>query len=119
MTIVDILAICAGGAGLAMACSPLLQMRRMRRTRSSRDVSLLYLSLLNLGFIVWLAYALALGNPAMIVSNAASFSVMTVTIATALRFRRAAAAGAAAESGAQAPVATNQPGARGDEGAPV
>jgi uncharacterized protein with PQ loop repeat len=88
VTTVDILAICAAGAGLAMAASPLLQIRRMRRTRSSRDVSLLYLGLLNVGFIIWLGYALALGNPAMIVSNSASFSVMTVTILTALRYRR-------------------------------
>jgi MtN3 and saliva related transmembrane protein len=91
VTTVDILAICAAGAGLAMAASPVLQIRRMRRTRSSRDVSLLYLSLLSVGFIFWLAYGLALGNPAMIVSNSASFAVMIITIATAVRFRRAGA----------------------------
>jgi uncharacterized protein with PQ loop repeat len=88
VTTVDVLAIGAACAGLAMAASPLLQIRRMRRTRSSRDVSLLYLSLLNVGFLIWLAYGLALGNPAMIVSNSASFSFMTVTIVTALRYRR-------------------------------
>lgn len=106
MTTVDILAICAAGAGLAMAASPVLQIRRMRRTRSSRDVSLLYLSLLSVGFIFWLAYGLALGNAAMIVSNSASFSFMAVTILIALRYRRGHAdgdaVGAVLESGAPA-----------------
>lgn len=110
MTTVDILAVAAVIAGLVMAGSPILQIRRMRRTRSSMDVSLLYLSLLSLGLVVWLAYGLALGNPAMIVSNSASLAVMTVTIATALRYRREgthrAAAGLAAEAQAKAAKAT-------------
>jgi MtN3 and saliva related transmembrane protein len=112
VTTVDILAIGAVVAGLAMAASPILQIRRMRRTRSSADVSLLYLSLLDAGFIVWLAYALALGNSAMIVSNTASFAVMAVTILTALRFRRAGArrdaTGLATEAEAKATAADGQ-----------
>ncbi len=110
MTTVEILAVAAIIAGLAMAASPILQVRRMRRTRSSMDVSLLYLTLLSLGFIVWLAYGLALGNPAMIVSNSASLSVMIVTIATAFRYRREGArrdaAGRAAVAQAKAAKAT-------------
>ncbi len=102
MTTVDILAVAAVVAGLVMAGSPILQIRRMRRTRSSMDVSLLYLSLLSLGLIVWLAYGLALGNLAMIVSNSASLSVMILTIATAFRYRRE---GARRDAAGQAAVA--------------
>jgi MtN3 and saliva related transmembrane protein len=119
VTTVDALAIGAACAGLAMAASPLLQIRRMRRTRSSRDVSLLYLSLLNVGFIIWLAYALALANPAMIVSNSASFAVMTITIVTALRFRRAGARRDAAGLAAEAEAKAARVAQRADETTPA
>jgi len=92
MPLVDMLAIAAGITGVTMGIAPTLQIRRMRRTRSSNDVSVLYLALLDAGFVIWICYGLALGNPAMIVSNAASISVMTVTIAFALIYRRRSAA---------------------------
>ena len=88
MSIVDILAVTAAFAGVTMAIAPTLQIRRMRRTRSSNDVSLIYLSLLDVGFVLWLAYGLGLGNLAMIVRNCASLTFMTLTIAVALFYRR-------------------------------
>jgi len=107
---VDVLATCALIAGLLMAMSPFLQVRRMRRTRSSNDVSLLYLSMLSGGFIVWLAYGLSISNWAMIISNIASLIFMVITIFVALTYRRGgakrAAAGAAALAPAPAPVTT-------------
>ena len=110
MNTVDVLATCALIAGLLMAMSPFLQVRRMRRTRSSNDVSLLYLSMLSGGFIVWLAYGLSLNNWAMIISNIASLIFMVITIFVALTYRRGgakrAAAGAAALAPAPAPVTT-------------
>jgi len=90
VTTPEILAVVATMAGFAMALSPTLQIRRMRRTRSSRDVSLLYLSMLDLGFVAWISYGWSIGNWALILSNMASLSVMTVTIVVALRFRRRA-----------------------------
>jgi MtN3 and saliva related transmembrane protein len=88
VTTPDILAIAATLAGFLMASAPVLQIRRMRRTRSSRDVSLLYLSLLEVGFVLWLAYGWSIGNAALILSNLASFSFMTVTLLFALALRR-------------------------------
>ena len=88
MTTPEILAVIATLAGFAMALSPTLQIRRMRRTRSSRDVSLLYLSMLDLGFVAWVSYGWSIGNWALILSNSASLTIMTVTILVALRFRR-------------------------------
>lgn len=104
MTTTDILAVFATIAGLAMALSPVLQIRRMRRTRSSRDVSLQYLGLLTLGFVLWIAYGVSIPNWVLVGTNTASFSVMVVTILVALRYRRGgsrqADAGRAAETGA-------------------
>ncbi len=88
MSTPEILAVVATLAGFAMALSPTLQIRRMRHTRSSRDVSLLYLSMLDLGFVAWISYGWSIGNWALILSNSASFGIMTVTILIALRFRR-------------------------------
>jgi MtN3 and saliva related transmembrane protein len=100
VTTPEILAIAATIAGVLMAAAPFLQVRRMFHTRSSRDVSLLYLALLEGGFVLWLAYGWSIGNPAMIVSNIASLSFMTATILVALAFRR----GRGRDAGTPVPV---------------
>ena len=118
MTTTDILAVLATTAGVLMALSPSLQIRRMLRTRSSNDVSLLYLSMLCVGFVAWLVYGWALANPAMVISNTASLLFMLFTITVALRFRRAgarrAAAGASAMDRASAPDVAGEQGVEHD-----
>jgi uncharacterized protein with PQ loop repeat len=84
----EILGVIATTAGILMALAPWLQLRRIRRTGSSRDVSLLYLTLLDLGFIAWIAYGWSIGNPALLISNATSLTFMTLTIIVALAYRR-------------------------------
>ena len=102
MSTSDILAVLATIAGLAMALSPSLQIRRMRRTRSSNDVSLLYLGLLTLGFLVWIAYGFSIPNWVLVGTNSASLAFMVVTILVALRYRRAGSRRAAAALAAEA-----------------
>lgn len=105
MTTSDLLAVGATIAGLAMALAPSLQIRRMRRTRSSNDVSLLYLGLLDLGFVLWIAYGWSITNWVLVGTNSASLTFMTITILVALMYRRGgtrrAAAGLAAEAEAK------------------
>jgi MtN3 and saliva related transmembrane protein len=84
----DILAVAATTWGIVMAVSPLLQVRRMRATGSSADLSIGYLWVLQLGFVLWFSYGLSLGNSALVVSNAASLSFGLLTIAVARRMRR-------------------------------
>lgn len=100
----DVLAVCATIAGVLMALSPYLQIRRMRRTKSSNDVSLLYMSMLAGGFIVWLAYGFSISNWAMMISNTASLVFMLITILVALTYRRRGARQAAAGEAALAPA---------------
>ena len=88
MTTTDVLAVGATIAGLLMAISPSLQIRRMFQTRSSRDVSIGYLSMLCVGFILWVSYGTALGNLPMMLTNTASLTFMLVTISVAVYFRR-------------------------------
>jgi uncharacterized protein with PQ loop repeat len=80
-----------------MAIAPTLQIRRMLKTGSSRDVSLGYLSLLSAGFVLWFAYGVALGNAAMMICNTASLTIMSLTIAVALAVRRRTSAQTADE----------------------
>ena len=69
MTVTSLLAIFAGGLGVAMGASPLLQALRAHRRRSAGDVSLAFIAILWCGGLAWLAYGLALGNAALIVAN--------------------------------------------------
>ncbi|HEX6128862.1 MAG TPA: SemiSWEET family transporter [Candidatus Limnocylindria bacterium] len=84
----DALGPIAASYGVLMAVSPTLQIRRMFETRSSADVSLAYLGVLEVGFALWIAYGISLGNWALIVPNAVAFTVGLATILVALRLRR-------------------------------
>ena len=81
------LAVAAATWGVAMAVSPLLQIRRIRRLGSSRDVSLGAYGVLIVGFVLWIAYGIALGNAALIVPNTVALAVAAATVAVALRYR--------------------------------
>lgn len=74
-----------------MAISPMLQIRRMLERRSSADVSVAYLAVLQIGFVLWIAYGFSLGNPALIVPNSVALLVGVATILVARRYREPAA----------------------------
>jgi MtN3 and saliva related transmembrane protein len=84
------LAVAAAAWGVLMGVSPVLQIRRMVRQRSSRDVSIGYFSILLVGFGLWISYGIALRNLALIVPNAIALFIGVSTIAIALRLRRPA-----------------------------
>jgi uncharacterized protein with PQ loop repeat len=89
----SILAVTATAWGIAMGLSPTLQIRRMLQTRSSRDVSLGYLVVLDLGFLLWLGYGISITNWALIASNTVALTIGTLTIAVVVHLRRPGAAG--------------------------
>lgn len=84
----DALGPVAASYGVLMAVSPLLQIRRMFETRSSADISIAYLLVLEFGFALWIAYGLSLDNWALMIPNTVAFSVGLATILVALRLRR-------------------------------
>jgi uncharacterized protein with PQ loop repeat len=85
--VIDYLAAAAATWGVAMAVSPLLQIRAIRAHRSSQGVSVAYQQVLFVGFILWLSYGIALGNPAIIVPNTVAAVVCVATILIAVRYR--------------------------------
>ena len=85
---VTALAFAAAGWDVAMAISPVLQIRKIVQHRSSRGISLGYMAVLFVGFLLWLAYGIALGNWALILPNVVAAAVITAAMAVALRYRR-------------------------------
>jgi len=65
--VVPVLAVAASAWGVLMGIAPLLQIRRMLRERSSRDVSLGYFAILLAGFLLWISYGIAAGNLVLVV----------------------------------------------------
>jgi MtN3 and saliva related transmembrane protein len=88
--VTDALGYAAAAWGVMMALSPLLQIRRILERRSSEDVSLAYLAVLQIGFLLWVGYGLSLGNATIFVPNSVAFLVGLGTILIAVRFRRPA-----------------------------
>ena len=76
----DALAVLAASWGVLMALSPTLQVRRMLARRSSADVSLAYLAVLQVGFGLWVGYGLSIGNWALVVPNATVESALSVVV---------------------------------------
>ena len=81
------LAVAAATWGVAMALSPVLQMRAILATRSSRSVSVAYQQVLLVGFVLWLAYGIAIENAALIIPNTIAAVVSAATIVVSRRFR--------------------------------
>ena len=85
----DAIGAVAASWGVLMAISPILQIRRVVDRRSSADISISYLAVLQVGFTLWVAYGIALRNVAIIVPNSVAFLVGVATILIAMRFRDA------------------------------
>ncbi|CAN5505996.1 hypothetical protein BH20CHL6_BH20CHL6_14190 [soil metagenome] len=83
----DALGVLAATWGVLMAVAPILQIRRILERRSSADVSLAALGVLQVGFTLWVGYGLTLGNAALIVPNSVAFAVGLAAIGVAWRYR--------------------------------
>lgn len=84
---VSLFAAAAASWGVAMAVAPLLQVQKIRRSRSSANVSVAYQVVLLIGFVLWLAYGIAAGNVALVVPNVVSVIVGSTTVAVSRRYR--------------------------------
>ena len=84
----DALPLIAGAWGVLMGLAPLLQIRTILRRRSSADVSIASMGVLLVGFALWLAYGLSIGDGALIATNVTALTVTTTAIAVTLAFRR-------------------------------
>ena len=83
-----VLAIAAAAWGIAMAVSPIFQIRKIVRRRSSREISIAYFNVLLVGFALWVAYGAAIGNIVLVLPNTVALCVCAATILVAARYRR-------------------------------
>jgi MtN3 and saliva related transmembrane protein len=89
--VVPVLAVAASSWGVLMGVAPLLQIRRMLRERSSRDVSLGYFMILLAGFLLWISYGVAAGNLVLVIPNSVALLVGVALVMVVLRLRRRSA----------------------------
>jgi MtN3 and saliva related transmembrane protein len=83
-----VLGVIAGTWAVVMALSPLLQILRMARRRSSDDVSISYLIVITIGFSLWVAYGLSIENAVLVIPNSVALVISIATIAVASSYRR-------------------------------
>ena len=88
MSIETVLAVAASSFGVVMGAGPSLQIRRMLREQSSRDVSIGYFAIIAFGSLLWASYGVSLGNLAIVIPNVVGCLVTVVTILVASRLRR-------------------------------
>ena len=81
------LGVSAASWAMLMAVSPLLQVREIRRRRSSAGVSIGYFGVLLVGFALWIAYGVARRDLPLVLPNSVALLVTAFTIAVALRHR--------------------------------
>jgi uncharacterized protein with PQ loop repeat len=84
---VEVLATAAALWGILMAVSPALQIRRIVIRRSAADVSLGYLTVLEVGFGLGVAYGIALQNVVLVVPNSLAALTGAATVLVAWRYR--------------------------------
>lgn len=82
------LAVAASSWAVVMGLSPVLQICRMLREQSSRQVSIGYFAILVIGFVLWIAYGAAARIMALVIPNIVALLVGTAVVIVALRLRR-------------------------------
>jgi len=85
-----VLAVAASSWAVLMGIAPVLQIRRMVRQRSSRDVSVGYFTILLVGFVLWIVYGAAAGIIALVIPNAVALLSGATVVIVALLLRRPA-----------------------------
>jgi MtN3 and saliva related transmembrane protein len=85
LSVETVLALVASSFGVVMGVAPALQIRRMLRERSSRDVSIGYFAIIACGSVLWGSYGVSLGNFAIVIPNVVGFLAAIATVGVALR----------------------------------
>jgi MtN3 and saliva related transmembrane protein len=88
VSIETVLAVVASSFGVVMGLAPSLQIRRMFRERSSRDVSIGYFAIIAFGSVLWGSYGVSISNLAIVIPNVVGFLASVATILVAHRLRR-------------------------------
>jgi MtN3 and saliva related transmembrane protein len=83
-----VLGAAAASWAVLMALSPLLQVREIRRRRSSAGVSIAYFCVLLVGFALWIAYGAARHDMPLVIPNTVALGITAYTVMIARRYRK-------------------------------
>jgi MtN3 and saliva related transmembrane protein len=83
-----VLGAAAASWAVLMALSPLLQVREIRRRRSSAGVSIAYFCVLLVGFALWIAYGAARHDMPLVIPNTVALGITAYTVMIAWRYRK-------------------------------
>ncbi len=97
-----VLAAAASSWAVLMGLAPLLQIRRMLRERSSRQLSVGYFTILLIGFLLWISYGAVAGILALVIPNTVALVAGVAVIVVALWLRRRTAANSPQPTGPRA-----------------
>lgn len=78
--------------GTVMAVAPLLQIRLIIRTKDSSTVSLGWMLILLVGYVLWFLYGIAFDTLPLIIANSCAVLVGAALIITVLIYRKPQAA---------------------------
>jgi MtN3 and saliva related transmembrane protein len=81
------LALATTSWGLLMSLAPLLQVRIVVRRRTSAGVSVGWIVVLLIGFILWLCYGAITNDPPLVITNSVSCAVTGITLVVILIYR--------------------------------
>lgn len=73
--------------GLVMALAPLLQIRLILQTKNSSNVSLVWMFILLIGYVLWFSYGLVTGTAPLIIANTVSAIVGAALIIVVFMYR--------------------------------
>ncbi|MGO1622322.1 SemiSWEET family sugar transporter [Flaviflexus sp.] len=73
--------------GLVMALAPVLQIRLILQTRDSSQVSLSWMFILLIGYILWFAYGIVFDTTPLIIANSVSAIVGLTLVVLVFKYR--------------------------------
>ncbi|MGV8169551.1 MAG: SemiSWEET family sugar transporter [Candidatus Nanoarchaeia archaeon] len=85
---IEIISIIATILGAIMSISWFIQAHKIWKNKSSKDVSIIFLSIFSLGNLVWLIYGLALKQLPVIISFAIGLVGCVAVLVLALKYRK-------------------------------
>ena len=84
----EIISVLATVFGVAMAISGIPQIHRIVKRKSSEDVSVIMMSIVLIGVIIWFIYGLVFNSYPIIIANAVGIVIWGATLVTILRYRK-------------------------------
>jgi MtN3 and saliva related transmembrane protein len=86
--ITELMTVLATLAGVLMSASGIPQILKIRKLKSSKDISTLMISIFIVGNLIWILYGALFGNYPIMITNTVGIFVWGGTMMMVLRYRK-------------------------------